>query len=251
MADPVYTDLSGTGYDPAALNTAWNDPTFSSDPANARVPGILQSYGYGSPSAPGPAPSAPSAPAAPAYSPPPITVDSGTTQYNQGLRDFMTSQLGQLSTPVDPTSPDIAPALSAYDTQSQRDQQTQRDALAERYYASGEGGTPLQSGGFDTAVQGLGEAAAANRQNFAGSTVYNAAQSRRQQLQSMLQTAVGAGQTDAAQQIQSQIANIDAQLREQGLTQQNAQFNDQLSYNYANMMAGLNRDSLLAGLTGA
>jgi hypothetical protein len=248
MAAAVYTDPSGTGYDPASLNSAWNDPTFKNDPANARVPDILSQYGYGDP---GPAPSAPPAyPSAPSYSPPSITVDPATQQYNQGLRDFMTSQLGQLSTPVDPTSPDIAPALSAYNTQSQRDQQTQRDALAERYYASGEGGTPLQSGGFNTAVQGIGEAAAAGRQNFAGSTLYNAAQSRRQQLQSMLQTAVGAGQTDAAQQIQSQIANIDAQLREQGLTQQNTQFNDQLSYNYANMMAGLNRDSLLAGLTG-
>jgi hypothetical protein len=249
MAAAVYTDPSGTGYDPASLNSAWNDPTFKNDPANARVPDILSQYGYGDP---GPAPSAPPAyPSAPSYSPPPITIDSATQQYNQGLRDFMTSQLGQLSTPVDENSPDIAPALSAYNTQSQRDQQIQRDALAERYYATGEGGNALQSGGFNTAVQGIGEAAAAGRQNFAGSTLYNAAQNRRQQLQSMLQTAVGAGQTDAAQQIQSQIANIDAQLREQGLTQQNTQFNDQLSYNYANMMAGLNRDSLLAGLTGA
>jgi hypothetical protein len=163
----------------------------------------------------------------------------------------MTGQLGQLSTPTDANSADIAPALQAYDAQSQRDQQTERDALAERYYAQGgDSGSGLQSGAFNTAVQQGAEAAAGNRANFTGSTIYNASQAKRQQLQAMLQTAVGAGQTDTAQQIQAQIANIDANLREQGLTQQNQQFNDQLSYNYANTIAGLNRDAMLQALTG-
>lgn len=172
--------------------------------------------------------------------------DPGISGYNQWIRDFMTKQLGVLSGPTDENSPDVAPALSAFNTQSHRDQQTARDALAERYYASGEGGTGLQSGGFNTAVaQGM-ESAAGNRANFAGTTIYNAAQAKRNQLQEMLATASANGLTTQAQQIQMQIAEIDRQLRQQSITNQDRQTNDRLGYDYTALQAQANRDALLA-----
>lgn len=194
------------------------------------------------------APSPP--PPGPAPLPPPSIGPTGdTTAYNAKLRAFLLSNLGDLSTPTDETSPEIAPSLSAYRNQSTRDEQAFRDAAAERFYAKGEGGGEgLSSGGFDTALTGGMEAAAANRSNFAGNLVWNASQMKRQQLQAMMQTAVNAGETDAAQQIQSQIAAMDASLRGRGLDQQNSQFNDSLAKQYADLQAQMNRDQMLAAL---
>lgn len=156
------------------------------------------------------------------------TVPAGsTTPFNQQLRDMMISQLGALSTPETAQSSDIAPAISAFNDQSQRDQQTNRDAIAERFYASGNG-TGLDSGGFNTAVQQGLEASAADRANFTGSTVLAASQQKRQQLQQLMATATQAGDTQSAQEIQKQLGELDAQLRQQSITNQSSQFGQSL-----------------------
>lgn len=190
-------------------------------------------------------------PPTPGYSPPALQVDPGTSQFNSQLRQFLMSQLGSLSGDVNADSAEVAPAISAYNTQSQRDQARERESLAERYYALGSnGGVGLNSGGFNSAVQQGMEAASLNRANFTGNAVWNAGQARRNQLQGMLQMAVNAGESDAAQQIQLQIASIDANLRSQGLSQQNTQFNDQLGLSYSQLESQLNRDEMLAALRG-
>lgn len=196
-----------------------------------------------------------SAPPVPQASP--ITLPPVDTEFNQHIRDLLLQQLQGLSTPTTADSADLAPTIQAYNTQSQRDQQAEREALAERFYASGGSGT--NSGAFNTAVQQGMETASGQRANFTGTTVYNAAQAKRQQLQAMMQTAVNAGLTDSAQKIQQQIAAIDANLRQQGITNQSSQFSQSLSqqdqqyYNalalqYAQLQAQLNRDTLTAGL---
>src|SRR5262245_9176358 len=111
------------------------------------------------------------------------------------------------------------------------------------------GGNASQSGGFNTGVQQLLEGASANKANFSGNLLWNAGQSKRQQLGNMLNLALGAGQSDVANQIQSQIASIDAQLKAKGLSQQNSQFNDQLGFNYAQLQAQLNRAAFLAAMS--
>lgn len=232
--------------------------------------------GSGAPSGGGvaAAPPIPSAPAVSSGSPASSSIgpDPATAAYNANLRALLLQQIQGLSAPTTADSPDVQPAISAFTTQSQRDQQSDRDALAERFYAMGNGGTALDSGGFNSAVAQEGEAAAGDRANFTGSTVYNASQAKRQQLTQMLSMATAAGQTDAAQQIQSQIAAIDAQLRSQGLTQQNSQFysslaqqagqfsaslgqqngqfGDSLGLSYAQLIAQANRDALTFGLKG-
>lgn len=155
--------------------------------------------------------------------------------YNENLRAWMMAQLGGLSQPIGADSGELAPAISAYDTQSQRDQQLERDQLAEHAYAGGN----LNSGGFDTQIRQGIEGAAGKRANFAGSMVFQANTQRKQQLQAMLQTAVSAGLTDQAQQIQQSIAAIDAALR-----------GDQLGFSYADLIARMNRDALTSGMNG-
>lgn len=167
------------------------------------------------------------------------------------IRDILTSQMQGDLGPVDANNPNIAPEIGAFDTQSQRDEQTTRDRLAEEYYASGSGGgAGLDSGSFNTARQQARETSAGQRANFTGSAVFQEAQARRSQLSDLLKTATTYGLTTQAQQLQAQIAAIDAKLREQGLTQQNSQFGDSLGFSYANLQAQLNRDALTAGLNG-
>lgn len=237
-------DLAGTGSD---------------QPTGTPGTGPWQNSGHNA-AAPAAAPNASPAMAQP-MSMAPISASIGpnaqTSAYNQTIRDMMLQQLAGLSTPTTADSADVQPAISAYNTQSQRDQQAERDQLAERFYASGGSGT--NSGAFDTAVTQGREAAAGQRANFTGSTILNASQQKRQQLQAMLQTATTAGLTDAAQQIQAQIAQIDANIRQQGVTNQNTQFGqslsqqdqqyyDALAFQYSQLQAQENHDSLINGL---
>lgn len=167
------------------------------------------------------------------------------------IRSILLSQMQGDLGPVDANNPDIAPEISAYNNQSTRDEQTNRDSLAEQYYASGStGGSGLDSGSFNTAKQQAAETSAGQRANFTGSAVFQEAQARRSQLSDLLKTATTYGLTSQAQQLQAEIAKIDASLQEQGLTQQNSQFGDSLGFSYANLLAQENRDALLAGLNG-
>lgn len=190
-----------------------------------------------------------------------VAPNSGTSAYNEQMRQILLSQIQGLKAPTTAEDPEVAPAIGAFNTQSQRDQATNRDALAERYYAQGDNGSALNSGGFNTSVQQGLEKSAGDRANFTGSTILAVAQQKRSQLQQMLTTATNAGLTDAAQQIQAKIAELDANLRQQGISnqasqftqsqgQQNSQFGDSLGLNYAQLIAQENRDALLAGLGG-
>ncbi len=241
-------DLAGTGSD---------------QPTGTPGSGPWQNSGKNALAGAGPAggvagvPSAPSVPSAPAAVSMPAT-DPAVSQFNQQMRDMLMKQLGDLGAPETADSADIQPAISAFNNQSTRDQQAERDQLAERFYASG-GGT--NSGAFNTAVQQGAETAAGNRANFVGSTVQQANTARRAQLTTLLNTAVTAGDTQSAQEIQKQIAQIDANLRQQGITNQNTQFNQSLSQQdqqyydaldkqYADLAAQQNRDALIYGLNG-
>lgn len=171
--------------------------------------------------------------------------------FGQNIRDLLTSQMAGLTGPVDPSNANIAPEIAAYNTQSQRDEQSGRDRIAEEYYAMGQGGgAGLDSGSFHTATEQAREAAAGQRSNFTGSAVFQEAQARRSQLSDLLKTATTYGLTSQAQALQAEIAKIDAQLRDKGLTQQNSQFGDNLGFDYANLQAQLNRDAITAGLNG-
>ncbi len=148
------------------------------------------------------------------------------------------------------SEPSVQPALSAYNNQSQRDQQDNRDAIAERFYAQGgTGGSGLDSGAFNSAVIKNMETGASARDTFAGNLVYQDNIQRRQQLQAMMQTAVQAGQTDAAQQIEAAIAVLNAKISEQGLQQGFQQANDNTAFNYYNTDAATNR-ALIGGALG-
>lgn len=178
-------------------------------------------------------------------------VDPATTMYNQNLRLQLLKQLSTLGTPSTNESESIKPALDAYNVQSKREEQNQRSQLAERYYAMGNtGGAGLDTGAFNTAVAQNMEKGGEARSANASSVVYQDNLNRRNQLQQMMQTAVNAGQTDAAQRIQMAIAEMDAKLQEQSLQQGFETSNNNLAFNYYNSDATNNRDAVLAAMRG-
>lgn len=150
-------------------------------------------------------------------------------------RDLLMQQMNLNAGPTDASDPTLNGAITAYDTQSQRDQQSDRDAIAERAYAGGN----LDTGGMNTAIQASRENAAGKRASFAGNLTYQEAQNKRNTLTQQLQLATQSGLTQQAQDLQGQIAQIDAQLRAGGL-----------GFNYANLAATMNRDATLGGLRG-
>jgi hypothetical protein len=172
--------------------------------------------------------------------PAPIAAPAVNQAWEQQMRDMLTSQLALESTPVTANSPSVAPAISAYSDQSTRDQQTARDALVEQLYAQGgTDGAGLNSGALDTGIRQNEEAASTARSNFAGNAVFTAGQAQLTQLNQLLATATQFGLTDQAQAIQAQIAQVQAQLTEQGY-----------GINLAEFEAGLNQNTALAGLNG-
>lgn len=170
--------------------------------------------------------------------------------FNAQMANWLNSELTNYSTPITADSPTLQPAISAYDVQSQRDEAAARDQIAEELYASSPGGTALQSGALPTMMQQNMEAAAGNRANFAGNAVMQANSQERQELVQLLGTATQYGLTDQAQQIQQRIAALDAQLQEQGLQQSFATGNNQLAFDYANLLANENQNAFNYGLNG-
>jgi hypothetical protein len=176
-----------------------------------------------------------------------LATDPAANSFNSSIRSMLLNELTGLSTPISPSDPSIAPALQGYNDQQTRDITDAENQLAEQEYAAN-GGTGLKSGGFNTQQQKILENADLNKEQFAGNLTYQASQARIQQLQQMLSSAIQFGDTQTAQQIQQSISLLQAQLQSQSLNQSFATSNNDLAFNYANLIAENNREALLLGL---
>jgi hypothetical protein len=113
-------------------------------------------------------------------------------------------------------SPEVAPAIAANKLSEQRGMERGRALLAEQ--AAG-GGTDA-SGGFNTGVLGLNQQRAQNEGQFAGNAVMSAAQQQRNDLTSALSLAGGMLSQQDQLAAQAKLAELDAQLRREGLSAQ-------------------------------
>jgi len=164
--------------------------------------------------------------------------------------------LNKLNTPeVNAESLRNSPQFQAVQLAGQRAEERQRAQMAER--ASKDGWN--DSGGFEGEINGLQQA----RGEFEASELGNLAQSeveaRRAEISQGIQFAMASGQFDKAQMLQKELANLDASLRREGMSQQNSQFfsdlnerarqsNNNLGFNYTDLQARMNRDAVIAGL---
>ena len=178
----VYTDLSGKGYDPAALAAAWGNGStaFAQDPANARVRDILPQYGT--------VLNAPAVSAAPAASSPGISAPGvaagglfgGPTGINDprasAFFDLLQSNIDK--TPqVDPNDPTIKAETDAFAAQQERARRSGLSQLAEK------GGDNANLDAYSRSlIESGGQATGA----FQAGLMDQERQARRAQIQNML-----------------------------------------------------------------
>lgn len=159
--------------------------------------------------------------------------------FSQMIRDQITELLHQA--PVSAEDPDIAPAISANRVAQERSLQDERNQIAESNYAQHLSG----SGTADAQFQAARERTGVSEGQFSGNLVAQQALARRNQITQVLQIGAGVMTADQQQQLQRELANMDAILRQQQITNQNNQFNDQLGVNIGEFQANLNRQSVL------
>lgn len=151
-----------------------------------------------------------------------------------------------LQTPQNLSPEELAktPENRAFQLQAQRAEERQRAQLAER--ASAEGWS--DSGGMETQLQGLRSERGESEAGFLGQLAIDRMQANREQLLAGIQFAQQSGQFDKQQQLQRDLAQLDASIRQAQLAQQDKQFGLSLGYNYAALQAELNRQALAAAL---
>jgi hypothetical protein len=149
-------------------------------------------------------------------------VDPATLAYNQSIRNALLSAINSPGVTMD--DPDIAPAIQANRVANQRMLEQQREAIAERLNAQGMSGSGAMDQQMAQAFQQTGE----RQGQFAGNAVLQQALARRQQLIALLGTGSSVLTADEARQAQLKIADLDAYLRQQSITNQNQQSNDQM-----------------------
>lgn len=200
------------------------------------------------------------------------TAQGAPTTVAQSFQQALVNRLNP--TPISSSSPEVAPAIQANQLAEQRGFERNRNLVAERAAAQG---TDM-SGGFETTLRGLAQDRAQREGQFAGNAVMQGNLERGVNDRNALGMAGSLLSGNAGLQQQTDLANLDATLRREGLAQQgqlgnadinlrstlgqgqlnlgllstllgNQQFNQSLSQNADQFGAGLDQQGLL-GLLG-
>ena len=177
---------------------------------------------------------------------PPTTASGGSSgaalagaaapDFNAQVRAMILQGLTAAGQPVDPNSPQIAATMSAAQDQASRSADAERTALAERLYASG-GNQGVNTDALTRQIQQSGEANASSLSTLKAQLITNEYNQKLNTMQQDLQLAVQAGDTQSAQAIQVQIANLQAAVQREQIGANLGEFGAQLSQNAA--LAGL------------
>lgn len=119
---------------------------------------------------------------------------------------------------IDPTTDEvIRPQVDNYAAQQERQRRTYLNELAES-------NSPYATGAMDNARTQTSEAAGMNTANMESALMSNELTSRRKEIQDALSEAGTLLTGDQQMQLQHELGLIDAQLKQQGITNQNDQF---------------------------
>jgi hypothetical protein len=209
--------------------------------------------------APGPTGGNPNQPAfqpPAAMAPPQAAAPAGvrTPPITDEVTKILMARLNELKNPGDvQNDPIYQNAVRAYQVQALRSADRQRKALAERSAASG----TRASGGFNVGVRGINERAGENAAQYTSGLALDRLTAREQQLTQAIQMARSVGQDDIANQLEVQRLQLQAELGRGDLALRGelgrGQLNlgqDNLGFNYADLISRMNRDAVLAGLGG-
>jgi len=143
------------------------------------------------------------------------TVAPGTPTTAAGA--FQQALVNRLTAPPpDATSPAIAPAIAANKLAGQRGMERGRAQLAERAAVEG----TSNSGGFDTALQGLNQDRATQEGQFAGQAIQGQAAQQAQELTSALALYGNMMTEQDRLAMQEKLANLSAQVQRESIANQ-------------------------------
>lgn len=190
--------------------------------------------------------------------------DAENAGVRQMQRDTLLRLMGQDTNAASVNDPDIKPQADAFRLARDRAAKQEREMMAERAANTGLNYGGQGSGAFESGLQGIAEQAGQDKAGFEADLVGRRLDARRQQLMQALQLADALGARSEANTLQSELAQIDAGLRQNALGVQsslgrgqlglgllnsmmgNQQFYDQMGYNYADLTSRLNRDAFLS-----
>jgi hypothetical protein len=143
--------------------------------------------------------------------------------------------------------PALRAQSDAYAVGQQRARDQAREALAERMSTNG----TADSGALDTGIRGLYQTQGENQAGFNANLVGNELTRQRDELTSYMQMSGARLSATEANQLQARIAEINAALQAQGMTNQNNQFNSNMGWNQQQWAAQQNWMPWLLGINGS
>lgn len=203
----VYTDLSGRGYNPNELQSAWGTDAFRNDPANSRVGDILQQYGtvLGKPMAPTVQQAPGATGTAGAASGVKMPGQAATDPRSSAFFDMLMGRIKGINENIDPNDPIIKNQTDAYAANAERASKSYLSQAAER----GGAGTNL-----DAAARSLAEKAGQSTGSFQASLIGDERGQRRAEIQNLL--SMGSSFLSAADQqaLQRELSLLNLQENE-------------------------------------
>lgn len=158
------------------------------------------------------------------------------------IRRIITDRLGALKGTPSIDDPELAAQSSAFRRSQTRSNADERAMLAERAAANGTLMGGQSSGGFDTAVQGIHERSGENQAAYDADLVGDEVQYRRAEVQNLLDMALQSGDSESARELSMALAELDAQLRREGLGESGRQFDANLGQRDRQFNAGMDFD---------
>ena len=135
------------------------------------------------------------------------------TDFTSQLRQILMARLAAAGKGVDPNDPNIQEPLTAARNEATRGTEAERAKLAERAYAQG----GLNTDVIGRQIQQSSERNAVGLGTLRANLITREIDSRKSELQNLLQMAFAAGDAEASREIQMQIAQLNAMLQREGL----------------------------------
>jgi hypothetical protein len=136
----------------------------------------------------------------------------GGGDYQSQIRAMVMERLKQAGQPIDPNSGGVGEAMAGARLEADRASQMERKALAERRAASGD-----TSGSLEQGIQQSSERNAVGLGSLRAKLIQQEYQTKRQQMQELLQLATASGDAESARNVQMKLSELDAAIRREGM----------------------------------
>jgi hypothetical protein len=153
------------------------------------------------------------------------TARAPMSTFQSDMRKLLLERMNQLKGVATIEDPILSAQSGAYRRGTQRSMADERAMLAERAAANGTLQGGQSSGGFDTSLQGIAERGGEANAAYDANLVGDENDYRRATYNELLREAMASGDAESARDLTKLLADMDAQLRREGMAQSASQFN--------------------------